>query len=91
MESDVSPGSGGGAAPVWQLLRKIYVTMGVEPDLAAPLQAAFTRAGLVGITHQRIVVPVGAARTASGDMGRRSAETVALTAQQLALGAKSEY
>ncbi|KAF2728902.1 S-adenosyl-L-methionine-dependent methyltransferase [Polyplosphaeria fusca] len=91
MESDVGARVIGeednGAAVVWGLLRKIYLTMGVEPDVDAHLPALFTRAGLVDVSEQRITVPIGKRRV-NADMGRRSAETVALTAQQLAMGAK---
>ncbi|KAJ4357169.1 uncharacterized protein N0V89_001744 [Didymosphaeria variabile] len=91
MESDVgAPVIGekdNAAAVVWGLLRKIYLTMGVEPDVDTHLSAYFARAGLVDVSEQRIVVPIGK-RRADVDMGRRSAETVALTAQQLVMGAK---
>ncbi|KAF2788509.1 hypothetical protein K505DRAFT_394616, partial [Melanomma pulvis-pyrius CBS 109.77] len=91
MESDVGvrviSEEDNAAAVVWGLLRNIYLTMGVEPDVDAHLPAYFARAGLVDVSEQRIVVPIGKPR-ADADMGRRSAETVALTAQHLAMGAK---
>lgn len=77
-----------GAAVVWRLLRHVYEAMGVEPDVDARLRASFARAGLVHVQERRVVVPIGRARGGHGDMGRRSAETVALTARQLGLGAK---
>ncbi|KAF2681267.1 hypothetical protein K458DRAFT_392058 [Lentithecium fluviatile CBS 122367] len=91
MESNVSEAvvtdNDNPAAVVWKLLRQIYLAMDVEPDVGARLRACFTRAGLVEVREDRVVVPIDARRVDAG-MGKWSTETVALTAQQLALGVK---
>lgn len=78
-----------GAAPVWQLLRQVYLAMQVEPDLDRYLPGWLEEAGFVDITEERFVVPVGAKRPGA-EMGPRSARTVAVTAQHLAMGAQRE-
>jgi hypothetical protein len=91
MESDVSEGVVNDihnpAAAVWRLLRRIYQAMRVEPDVETLLPKYFSRAGLVDVREERVTVPVGPRRT-DMSMGRKSAETVAVTAQQLVMGAK---
>ncbi|KAI1778799.1 S-adenosyl-L-methionine-dependent methyltransferase [Hypoxylon cercidicola] len=91
MESDVSEdvvnNKQDGAADVWQLLRHLYMAMGVEPDPGKYLRGWFGEAGLVDIHEERILVPVGAGRS-DPEMAEKSSRSVVVTAQHLAMGAK---
>ncbi|KAH8888274.1 hypothetical protein GQ53DRAFT_826418 [Thozetella sp. PMI_491] len=72
-----------GAAPIWSLLRHLYLSMDVEPDLDRCLPTWLAEAGLVDIHEQRSTVPVGARRGGT-DMARVSADAMVATAEQLA-------
>lgn len=94
LESDVREAVGAadeennGAAPVWKLLRDVYLAMQVEPDVDRYLPGWLEEAGFVEITEEGFVIPVGAKKMTASEMGPRSARTVAVTAQHLAMGAK---
>lgn len=51
------------AAPVWHLLRQLYLAMGSEPDLDGVLPGIFRGAGLVDVQEKRVIVPVGVKRS----------------------------
>ncbi|KAJ4391002.1 hypothetical protein N0V93_004601 [Gnomoniopsis smithogilvyi] len=75
------------AAPVWRLLRDVYLAMQVEPDPDQYLRGWLEEAGFVDISEVRVPVPVGPRRL-DAEMGTKSARTVVVTAQHLVMGAK---